>query len=365
MTIFLLYIISPVIIEIFVLLCFSNYNNILNKRKLKSITLIIVGIVMFFMIGLRKYTNGSGDSYVYYQHWKSLSALGLDQFKEIVTNSEMEVGYSTAVFILSHLFKEPQFVFILSALFFSISVCRFVYKNCDDVVLAMIVFNSLELFIFMVQGLRQAIAMSICLFAIEQCKRRNLLKFLIINGLAMLFHASAIVFVVVYFIPLLKINWRSMLVVITTFGVSAIFISYFFDFVNLFVRDEYSLTQDVVEGTGVVTLLIYLSVVIAGLLLRPSPDQGEEYQKLYSLFFYLTCTGMFVFSLRNYTASITERISFYYAFGQMALISNLVGNFKNLQTRWVFRMIIIGLCFGVAIHKASYTSLVPYMFFWQ
>ena len=120
-----------------------------------------------------------------------------------------------------------------------------------------------------------------------------------------------------------------------------------------------------VEGTGVVTLLIYLSVVVAGLVFRPGPDQSEEYRKRYSLFFYLTCTGMFIFSLRNYTASITERISFYYAFGQMALISNLVGNFKNLQTRWVFRMIIIGLCFGVAVHKAGYTSLVPYKFFWQ
>ncbi|MBQ7817736.1 MAG: EpsG family protein [Oscillospiraceae bacterium] len=365
MTVFLLYTISPVIIDYLVSLCFSNYNNKLNENKLKIIKLVFTGIVMFLMIGLRKYTNGSGDSYVYYQHWKSLSAVELEQFSRIVANSEMEVGYTVVVFILSHIFKEPQFVFILSALFFAIAVCRFVYKNCNDVALAMIVFNSLELFIFMVQGLRQAVAMGICLFAIEQCKKRNLWKFIILIALAMSFHASAIVFCIVYFIPLLKINWRSILAVIAIFGVSTIFISYFFDFVNLFVRDEYNLTQDVVEGTGVVTVLIYLSVIVAGLLFRPGPDQDEEYHKLYSLFFYLTCTGVFIFSLRNQAASITERISFYYAFGQMALISNLVGNIKNLQTRWAFRIIIIALCFGLAVHKAGYSSLVPYLFFWQ
>ena len=99
------------------LLCLSNYK--LNEKKLKIIKLIFIGIVMFLMISLRKYTNGSGDSYVYYQHWKRLSAVDLNQFREFVSNSDMEIGYTAVVFVLSHIFKEPQFIFILSALFFS------------------------------------------------------------------------------------------------------------------------------------------------------------------------------------------------------------------------------------------------------
>ena len=110
----------------------------------------------------------------------------------------MEGGYQVVTWILSHIFKDGQWLLFLSGAFMSFSVCRFVNRNCKNPMFALMAFNCLGLFNFMVQGLRQAIAMCICLWAIEYCKKGQLLKFLGTVGAACLFHASAIVFTVVY-----------------------------------------------------------------------------------------------------------------------------------------------------------------------
>jgi hypothetical protein len=361
----LLYIISPIFVRIIVTFFGESHDLATYTERQKRYFLILTGLIMVLMIGLRKYTNGSGDSEVYYWHWKTLSEIGFSKFFETVNNSAFEKGYTITVFLLSHIFKHPQFVFVFSGLFFSISVCRFVYKNCENLTLAIIVFNSLELFIFMVQGLRQAVAMSICLFAIEKCKKREPFKFAFLIVVAMLFHASAIVFAIVYFLPYLKIKCSHLILFLVGSVVANYSISYLFQFVNLFVRDEYGMIKDAAEGTGVVTILIYIAILLAGLLMRPKDTENLEVIQDYSLYFYLTCIAFVTFSLRSSVASISERISFYFAFGEMALVSNLVQNEKNVVLRFLFSCGVIILCLGVAIHKVGYSSLVPYLFFWQ
>jgi hypothetical protein len=193
--IYLLYVMSPVIVWILMNIINTKSINYDDRRKKNYI--IICGIIMALMIGLRYKGVGSGDTAFYYSNWKMMSRVSWSDLPGILQRVDLEYGYQIIVWFLSHLFSGGQWLLIFSGVFFSLSVCLFTYRNSKNPVISLMVFNCLGLFNFMVQGLRQAIAMSICLFAYEQCKKKHFIKFILLVAIACLFHASALVFILV------------------------------------------------------------------------------------------------------------------------------------------------------------------------
>ena len=204
MAIYLLYVMSPVVVWILMNIIKTKSINYDDRRKKNYI--IICGIIMALIIGLRYKGVGSDDTAFYYNNWEMMSMVSWRDFPQILQSVDLEYGYQISVWLLSHLLSWGQWVLLLSGAFFSLSVCLFTYRNSKNPVMSLIVFNCLGLFNFMVQGLRQAIAMSICLFAYEQCKKNQFIKFILLVAIACLFHASALVFILVYFLSKFKLN---------------------------------------------------------------------------------------------------------------------------------------------------------------
>lgn len=358
MAVFLIYSCSPIIINFVLHLIGYNKDN---DQEFKKKFLIIFGLVMWFMIACRYYGNGSGDSEIYYYNWRSISNI---DFSNLFSYVNFEPGYMISVWALSHIFPNPQFCFVFSGLFFSISVCLFIYRNSENPVMSALVFNCLELFIFMVQGLRQSIAMCICLFAIEKIKKRQILPFILLIALAMSFHASAVVFVVAYFLYGKELNGKSIVLYGIGSFVAIYFLPYLFSFVNLFVREKYNYNSAMDDGTGSVPIFINLSILALAFLMRPRENDDARSSE-YSFFFYMVFITMLMLILRNNVSGIIERISFFFAFGQMAIIPMVINQFPIKRDRYIVAFVVSVLCIGVIVHKAGYTSLVPYRFFWE
>lgn len=375
MAIYLLYMISPVILAGY-LLCVTGKSVTFDARNRKTF-LVLFGVVMSAMIGLRHYGNGSGDSQFYYELWATMSETPFSALGETLANLDLENGFLITVWALSHAFPHPQFIFIFSGIFFTASICCFVSKNCQNVALALVVFNCLGMFNFMVQGMRQAIAMCICLFAFECCKNRNFVRFLLILILAMQFHASAIVFLPVYFIYGLKISPKGLAFFIAVAVAGCCALPYLFSVVNFFINDGYGASGGGIDdGSGNITILIYLSILATAFFLKPqnrtplndvgaNAEDEEKKDKIYSLYFYLTCVAAIAMIMRNVVNGIVERAGCYYDFAQMALIPAV---FENLDVRvkTIASYLVILLCFAMALHKATGGSvLIPYNFCWQ
>lgn len=356
MAIYLLYVMSPVIVWILMNIINTKSSNNDDRRKKNYI--IICGIIMALMIGLRYKGVGSGDTAFYYNNWESMSRVSWSDLPRILQSVDLEYGYQISVWFLSHLLSCGQWVLILSGAFFSFSVCLFTYRNSKNPVMSLMVFNCLGLFSFMVQGLRQAIAMSICLFAYEQCKKKHLIKFALLVSIACLFHASALVFILVFFLGKFKLNTIQMgIFAILTF-VGMRLLPYAFNILNVAMNENYDLNS-ASESGGVVAILIYAVIILFGLLFK---DMSDEH---YALFVYSTIVAAVAMLLRNSVSGIAERISFYFAFGQMIVLSNSVASIKEPKTRSLINIVAVLLCFGVAIYKATYSILIPYTFFWQ
>lgn len=323
--------------------------------------LIFMGVAMALMIGLRSPENGSGDTMFYYNLWESFSTASFQTLKMNLISLDIERGFQITVWLLSHIFKNGQWALFLSGAFMSVSVCWFISKNSKNAVLAFTVFNCLGLFNFMVQGMRQAIAMCICLWAIEQCKTKsvkNLIKFALLVALAATFHASAIVFSVIYIISFAKLNWMGAVSFAIGAGIAIIYLPELFEIINNAINDDYTL-GDGSDSGGFFAIFIYIFVIAFGLMMAKRKDRN------YALFLYMACIGCICMILRRSTSEIAERINHYFSFSQMIIISNGVQFEKDKQFRWFFATVAFALCFAVAIYKASYSILIPYLFFWQ
>lgn len=356
MAIFLAYMASPAIV--YVLLATLTKKNVNEDALLRKVYLFICGTLMALMIGLRHRYVGSGDSSFYYRFWETMSKLPFGELKQFVEDTDMEKGYQISVWFFSHIFPNGQYAFVLTGAFYAITICSFTQKNCKNIMLALMVFNCLGVFNFMVQGMRQAIAMCICLWALEQCKKQKFIKFVLLVGAACTFHMSAIVYLAVYFLRSFDLEAKSIVLFTVLAGILILILPNIFDLMNILMNEDYTM-QEAAESGGVIAILIYLATIIFGLFFQAKTD------RFYPLYLYITIIAMMAMFLRNTTSNIAERIGDYFAFGQMVVISNSISSMKVEKEKMIMIMFVTLLIFGVAIYKASYASLVPYIFFWQ
>lgn len=354
MTVYLLYVASPILVAIILnMMTTKPINDTDNWRKTY---LIVCGIIMALMIGLRNPSVGSRDTMRYVDIYNSLRNMSFSDF--LRTDLDLESGYLLTVWLLSHVFHNSQWLLMLSGIFFTVAVCHFAYRNCKNLTLALLVFNSLGLFNFMVQGMRQAIAMCICLWALEQIKEKKNIRFLLLVALASTFHASAIVFVALYPISKLTLSLKGILL----FSILALFVvralPTLFELVNQAINDSYVIGTGAVSG-GVVAIFIYLAIIIFGLTFIDSSDPH------YPMFIYMAVLGTISMIMRNTVNVIIERIAHYFSFGLMATLANSTHTIRNPNTRILISYLAGLLMLGVAVYKSSYSVLIPYTFFWQ
>lgn len=356
MATYLLYMGSPVIVYL-ILTVFSG-RTINDNPKYRNIYLGIMFIIMSLMMGLKSPDIGSGDARVYFSFWETMSEVSFSELNYYLQKADFEIGYQFTTWVFSHIFRNGQWQLILSSIFFAFSVCCFVNKNCKNLYLALIAFNSLGLFNFMVQGLRQAVAMCICLWALEFCKQKKPIKFLFFIVLATLFHGSAVVFSVVYFVRFFKLDIKSFVITAILIILGIIFLPKLFALINKFINDNYELGNQASEG-GIIAVIIYMAIILFGLVFRDREDNN------YALFLYMSIMAMVAMVMRNFVSTIIERVALYFAFGEMVVLSNSVKVIKNRTYYAVVCAFAVIMCFGVAIYKSTYSSLVPYLFFWQ
>lgn len=355
MTVYLLYMASPIIIYILTNLLVPD--KLLAGKNTKKWILIMCGIVMFLMIGLRHPDNGSGDTRYYYENWSYMSRVSSSELMRVLEAIDMEKGYLISVWILSHIFPHPQMVLVVSGAFFAISICCFIYKNSDDIVLSFVTFNCLGLFNFVVQGLRQSVAMCICLWSIEQCKKKNFIGFALLVFVASLFHASSAAFLVVYFINNLKLDIKGISIFACSVIAGFFYLPWIFEVMNKLLNDDYKLGL-VSEQGGAVAVFIYLVIIVFALLYKDKKNGNRDF------YIYMALIGLITFMMRNSINSIASRISYFFQFAQIILISNSIRAISDRGVRVLITIIASVLCLGVAIHKATYSILIPYNFFW-
>lgn len=139
-----------------------------------------------------------------------------------IRNTSYEPLFAALIFLLSRLTREPQILFVVTALFSFAVTGRFLAKYSRRPCFSLYLFFTLQLFDFYISGVRQTLAIALLMLAYEALDNKKLLRMLLFIMLAALFHRSAIIWLLV--LLLLRIPRRKTFVLVTVAASAVAFI---------------------------------------------------------------------------------------------------------------------------------------------
>ena len=327
------------------------------KSKLtKKIYFSTLTIQMTLIAGLRSYNVGwDTRSYV----WFFSRAVNYD-LRFILTNDvELEKGYVLLEYFTSKISTNPTVLFTIIALFYSISVGRFIYKNSKNPILSYVIFISMGFYTFSMTALRQTIAIGIILFSFEFIKKRKFIPFLLLVLLASTFHYSALVFLPFYFIGYKKFTRPYVLLTLSTIPLVFVFRDQLFSILNQISGYGYSDLEK--EGPTTLFMLLIL-VFIGGIIQRKSILNKEKDNTLYFNSTYMSI----ILATMAFIHPATLRVGYYYMLFLVLFIPEIIHSLSDKRIKaFAYIAVILALLFLYIRNLNPSSPFVPYEFFWQ
>lgn len=286
-----------------------------------------------------------------------------------------EIGYIYFNYFLNKVTNNPQFLFIVSSCFIYFSFGRFIWRYSELPWLSFVFFFLLA-FDHTLNILRQCIAIGILFFSFDFIIKRRFIPFAICVVAASLFHTTAILFIVSWFLPLIKIDLK----VVSLYIIGAI-ASYFL-FANLlefafryFAMYEYYSGGDYFDGNTRLASIVQVitSSIITIFCLYPYFKhstlewRNSEKGKIYKVLCHLQLISFFI-TVLCLKVNLLDRIALYFSIYSFVLIPNAIF-LLPLKKRKVlsFWIILFFLTFNsyVYINKPDWNRIYPYEFFWN
>ena len=182
------------------------YYSSLNNSRQNIIFLALFLCFLAFFVGLSDMFGGY-DRYIYgeiFDNIADITTIKGDYSKSLYFNFySSEIGYSLLNVLISFI-TENRYIFILIVTFI-IYVLLFISlrRYTDNYPLVVILFLGLWFF-FTFTYLRQVLSVTIVWLGIQYVIRRKLWKFFVVVLIGFLMHNSAIIFSLLYFIPIRK-----------------------------------------------------------------------------------------------------------------------------------------------------------------
>ena len=335
----------------------------LTTDKSKKIFLACVGTATFLVMGLRggNYANVY-DLRVYGSFYDTIIETPWANIFEV---SDFEVGYVLLNKILSIFFPFTQAIILFEAAFCVLSVCYFIYNNTNNVFFAFYFYVTLGSMGFMLTGFRQAIAMCVCLFAIEAIKKKKLIRYILLILIAFSIHKSAIVFLPLYFIAASKLIRKRRWLIIPIVIVMVIFAPAILEFGNLISDGELvSSDEAVFSFNGIVPVILFVASLIIQLIWEKIRGEENETSRDNSVMAPMIAIGLGFYVMRYYNFAI-ERLAWYYTQASYICLAGFFSIWKNDQYKVIIKIVAIILGFVLFYKRLQTADYAQYSFFWN
>lgn len=334
----------------------------LRKRKICS---FVISLVLMLLFTLRKYTMGKDlinwiplQGYVgYIPSFRNIGKLSWAEVFRLREYQNYEKGFILflkLVHVISN--GDYQILFAICAAAYIIPLAVLFHKRSCSLIFSYIIFLGLPVFLMLFSGLRQDIAMGLCILSVLFIQRRQFVPFLLLVLLAAQFHSSAYIFLLAYPLYFLQLNFT--LRIVSIFALPFIF-ALRFPLFNLFAMVFHPGAS--AESSNSYTLFIIFVLIYLFCVLFSDAD---EEQNGFLNFFFLSC----VFQCFANVHVLAMRMGFYYMVFLALLLPRVIMSLKNQTERTIMTLITGGAFVGFSFYSLATTrwaEAVPYIFFWQ
>lgn len=249
---------------VFVIFCMTGWYYLCRHSGDKNCKNFLLGttILMTLFYGLRAYNVGS-DTISYVLMFLEDGSQPLNGLWDYMW-AEKSPAFVLCEWLFYKILPFPQLWLIATSAFFFFTFSKFVEKNSMDPFFSYFIFFTI-FGTFQMTGVRQSCAMAVLMIAFECVKKKKLVKYMLLVGLAYLFHKSALVFLPFYFIARRRITRGDIpllvIAVVVIYGNRA----FLFDYIKSFTSYDYF--EQLNHGEPInFSIMIYAATLLALLL---------------------------------------------------------------------------------------------------
>lgn len=319
-----------------ILICiFTNYLPV--KKELKKKLAIFLSGTLLLIFHTFKDVNTLPDIGGYINFYRNIRFLNDNSNGLVIWGiNRFEPGWALLNYFLASISKNEFILIFITSLIIVSGYIVFIYRYSKIFWLSFII-----LFAFgfgqSLYVLRQYCALSICLFSIPYIINRKLFKFLFISGVAFLFHYSALIFIIIYWLYSFNINKHF----IIKFSILMVLGAIFSKLAINIILSEVQYYSDVLSSDGGTTItgffinLAVISLCIFSLNISSLKNENK-------LFFTMLCVSTII-SFWGIGLPGIVRLNLYYTVSYITLIPYVISKI-NVTIRFPISL-LVATCF--------------------
>ena len=152
----------------------------------RPVFLVLLILVLLVMSGLRSETVGM-DTQRYYASFNDFLAMDREEAAEFIS-TQKDAGYYWFSWAFGKVIPDVHVWFMFVSAVYLIGIALVCYWESPDYAFSMLYMYTMGMFFFSMTGLRQALAMGIALTSYAFLAKRQFIPFVIIVGVASIFH---------------------------------------------------------------------------------------------------------------------------------------------------------------------------------
>lgn len=338
-------------VAVFPFLVYKINFGMYHKKLEKLLKIILALLPMFILIAFRDESLGA-DTAGYMRDFRSM----IDRpWSQIFHQTREEYGYRIFLKLITYITNSPLIYQVICTFIYAAGLVSFLYQLDFDAAWPLFFFATTGVYTFMFTGIRQCIAMSICLFAYQFIKRKKLIRFLICIALAFFFHRSAILFLAAYFIFRRKLSVWNVLVYSGITVAAVLLLEQINNFYNQLSQTNYEVEK---TGNGWVFFAFLTILTVASIIfIYLNKNRTAEVDGLINI----SIISVALWVLRLFTR-VAERPSYYFLFFSVALFGYAVNAIKETRDQRIIKIAAFALCMALYVYRffTNFSSLVPY-----
>lgn len=195
--------------------------SLLYKKIAGNLKLVVMFFLPLFILSAFRGESVGGDLEKYIPAFHEICEA--KTFESLISASSHEPGYVIFTKLIGMISTETRFFLIVTAFFCLLGPAYLIYKYSPNYIVSILMYYLLGCYTNTFNNIRQSLAVSVFFLGIPFLLNRKLWKYLIIVIIAISFHYSAIVLLLIYPIVKKDISFKRVLIFLII-GVSSYFI---------------------------------------------------------------------------------------------------------------------------------------------
>lgn len=325
----------------------------------KSGSIDVFMIMLLGLLALRGLNCGIDTA----QYLRLYLQYGSYNISTLFSISNHEIGYKILNKVVDIVFGDYQFLLIISAFLCIYPLWRFFKKETENSLLTISLFLTVSPFVVYFSGIRQAIAMSIGVYAWYAAKNRKILKFVFVVLIAMLFHTSAFALLAVYPLYHAKITKKWLWFVIPMVTAMYFFRKPIFNFALNFLWKDYNITEE--TGAFMILLLLIIFAIYSYVMVD---DKSLDQDTIALRNILLLSIVIQIFAMLH---PLSMRMNYYFLIFVPILIPKIANRckdqYRNISKLSIVVMTVFFMCYFIkdVITDNDPLNVFPYIPFWK